>query len=99
MWDNRRMRFTPILLALACSFAPAQTPAPMAAEPPAEVPIVASSPAPLDGVCGGASPAQDDRQPDGLNNRLASSKDPCAVADNNIAREGAGILGPKPLCA
>jgi hypothetical protein len=73
------MRLAPILLALACSLALPQMPASGQAVPP-------PAPASLDAACGRDRPQQDDRQPEADYERLASSKDPCAVADNNLAR-------------
>jgi hypothetical protein len=93
------MRVAPILLALACSLAPPPNPASLADEPPALVPIVANSPTLLDAVCGRDLLPHDDRELDGNNKQLASSKDPCAIADNNLAREEAEILKLKPSAA
>ena len=88
------MRLAPILLALACSLALPQMPASGQAVPPP-----ALAPASPDAACGRDPPQQEDRQPNWDNERLASSKDPCAVADNNLAREEAEILKPKPPAA
>ena len=50
-------------------------------------------------VCGLDLLQQDDRESYEDHERLASSKDPCAVADNNLAREEAEILKSKPPAA
>ena len=50
-------------------------------------------------ACGRDQSQQDDPEPSADYGRLASSKSPCAVADDNLAREEAEILKPKPPAA
>jgi len=90
------MRLAPFLLAVACALALSQTPASGQSAP---VPAAAASPASRDAACGRDPPQAADRETYEDYERLASSKDPCAVADNNLAREEAEILKPKPPAA
>ena len=76
-------------LPLTAAFVPAAPPATL-------VPVAAGSPAFPDAVCGNDLQPQNDSEPYEDHERLASSNDPCAVADNNLAREEAEVLKPKP---
>ena len=90
------IHLTPILLALVCLSALAPASASAAA---AHGPVEAISSAYASAVCGGDLPRQDDSEASDDYERLASSKNPCAVADDNLAREEAEILRPKPAAA
>ncbi|MCX7363494.1 MAG: DUF3160 domain-containing protein, partial [Alphaproteobacteria bacterium] len=50
-------------------------------------------------ACDRRAPQQDDDQPSSDLSRRTSSKDPCAVADDNLKRDEAEILRPKPAVA
>ena len=88
------MRPAPILLALACALAPLSIPASAQAEP--SVTVAAPSPVSPGAACGRERAPADEPRTDTDDMRRASSKDPCAVADDNLAREEAEILKPKP---
>ncbi len=92
------MRLAPIVFALACSLALPQTPA-SAQVAPQPVPLVALPTASPGAACDGDLPQPDDSSPSADYERRASSKDPCAVADDNLAREEAEILKLKPPAA
>jgi hypothetical protein len=61
--------------------------------------LALEAPADSGAACGRDQPQQEDAEPSPDEERLVSAKDPCAVADNNLAREEAEILKPKPLVA
>jgi hypothetical protein len=90
------MRLAPILLALACSLALPPAFAQAASE---RGPVAALASTYNGAACGRDLPQQDDSEPSADYERQASSKDPCAVADDNLAREEAEILKPKPPAA
>jgi Protein of unknown function (DUF3160) len=92
------VRRTPILLALACLLALPPTSA-LAAAAPEHGPIEAISSADPGASCRRDLPQQNDSEAVDESERLASSKNPCAVADDNLAREEAEILRPKPPAA
>jgi hypothetical protein len=50
-------------------------------------------------ACSRDLPQQDESEPPTEYERRASAKDPCAVADDNLARDEAEILKPKPPAA
>jgi hypothetical protein len=83
-----------LILALACSLAShaafAQGAPGPAAAPPSASPGVACSRDPL---------GQDDPEPSTDYGRQASSKNPCTVADDNLARDEAEILKARPPAA
>lgn len=87
------MRLALILLTVAASFALPLTPASLAEVAPPSSPHAACAQA----------PAQQDEigpPPDGDGaTRRVSAKDPCAVADDNLARDEAAILKAKPQAA
>lgn len=88
------MRPAPILLAWACVWTQLPTHAYGQAESPGAIvgpPWVVPGPA-----CGGERAPVDEPGTDADDKRRASSKDPCAVADNNLARDETEILKPKP---
>jgi hypothetical protein len=93
------MRAAPILLALALSFAPPLTRG--FAQPAPERAAAAPVASPADGAACSRQPPQeeDDFDPSLDYSRRASSKDPCAVADDNLARDEAEILAAKPAAA
>ena len=97
------MRPAPILLALVCLLAPLPTsafaPSAFALAAPADAPVEALSSAYAGAACGRDLPQRDDSERSTDDERLASAKDPCAVADNNLAREEAEILKGKPPVA
>ncbi len=91
------MRCAPILLAFACALAPLSPPASAQVEPPV---TVAAPPTVSPGAaCGGERAPADASGTEPDDKRRASSKDPCAVADDNLARDEAEILKPKPPAA
>ena len=92
------MHATPILLALAWCLAPPPTSA-FAAAAQEHGPAAALSSAYPSAACGRDLPQQDDSDASEDYERLASSKNPCAVADDNLARAEAEILRPKPPVA
>jgi hypothetical protein len=92
------MRLAPILLALTWSLAPPPTSA-FAQAAPERGPVAALAAAYPGAACGRDLPQQDDSAASEDYERQASSKDPCAVADDNLAREEAEILKPKPPTA
>jgi hypothetical protein len=53
----------------------------------------------LGAACNRELPPQDDPEPDSKDERRTASRDPCAVADNNLARDEAEILKGKPPAA
>src|SRR5262245_20329891 len=92
------MRLAPILLALVCALAPPPTSA-LAQTTEERGPVAA-----LPSAAAGAACSRDLRQPDDIEasedySRQASSKNPCAVADENLSREEAEILKSKPAAA
>ncbi len=89
------MRPAPILLALTCLLAPPPASA-FALAVEEDAPVAALSSAYAGAVCGRDLPKQDDSAPAADDDRRASAKDPCAVADNNLARAEAEILKGKP---
>ena len=91
------MRLAPILLALAWSLAlpPTSTFAQAAARGPAAA-LPSAYPR---AACGRDLPQQDDSEPSADYERRASSMDPCAVADDHLARDEAAILKPTPPAA
>jgi hypothetical protein len=90
------MRPAPILLALVWSLAP--PPAAAFEATPHGPPAALASVYP-GAACGRDLPQQDVSETSTDYERLVSAKDPCAVADNNLAREEAAILNPKPPVA
>ena len=92
------VRRTPNLLALACLLALPPTSA-LAAAAPEHGPIEAISSADPGASCRRDLPQQNDSEAVDESERLASSKNPCAVADDNLAREEAEIVRPKPPAA
>src|SRR5271168_1433752 len=95
MCDARHMRLALILLTVGCTLALPRQPASGQVAPAS---VAALSPSP-DAACGLALSQPEDPDTYEDNERLASSKNPCAVADNNLAREEAEILKPKPPAA
>jgi hypothetical protein len=64
-----------------------------------ELARAAPEPAPPDGACSRKAPPEDEYAPsEGLGRRV-SSKDPCAVADESLARDEATILQARPSAA
>jgi hypothetical protein len=87
-----------LILALAWSLAPHPTAA-FAQGAPERGPVVAPASADPGVACRRDLPRQDDPEPSTDYERQASSKDPCAVADDNLARAEAEILKAKPPAA
>jgi hypothetical protein len=84
-----------LVVLVACSSPAAPPAATPAHAPPPPLPVV-TRPLPVDPVCGvqpAAAPDADAGETYPDVERLATSKDACAVADNNLAREEAAILG------
>ena len=92
------MRLTPIFLALAWSLATPLTFA-FAQPAPERGPVAVLASASDGAACSRQLPQQDDLEPSADYGRRASSKDPCAVADDNLAREEAEVLKPTPPAA
>jgi hypothetical protein len=90
------IRLTPTLLTLVCLLALAPASASAAAEHGPLDTISSTSPGTQ---CGGDLPPQNDAAAGDDTERVTSSKNPCAVADNNLARDEAEILRPKPPAA
>jgi hypothetical protein len=91
------IRPTLALLAFVCLLLPAPLPA-SAATAPDHGPVVIASADP--GVmCSRDLPPQDDSEAADDSERLASSNNPCAVADDNLAHDEAEILRPKQPAA
>lgn len=83
------MRLGPILLSLAWSFAASLTLA------FAQVPAASDDPA----ACRRQAPQEDDYDSSADFGRRVSSKEPCTVADDRLARDEATILQAKPVAA
>lgn len=81
------MRLGPILLALTWSFAASLTLA------FAQAPSASDDAA----VCGRKAPPEDEYEPSSDYARRASSKAPCTVSDDRLARDEATILQAKPI--
>jgi hypothetical protein len=91
------MRPAPILLALAFSLAaPLAGAFAQAAPETGPAPPIAST---ADGAACGHAPPKEDFDPLEEHSRRASAKDPCAVADDNLARDEAEILAARPATA
>ena len=97
------MRLAPILLAstlLAMPWALTLPPAPAFAQAaPERGPVAALASVSPGAACSRDLPQQDESEPPTEFERRASAKDPCAVADDNLARDEAEILKPKPPAA
>lgn len=96
MQDATRLPLT--LLTLVWCLASPPTSA-FAASATERDPVAALSSTDSDAACVRDQLQQDDPEPSADYGRLASSKSPCAVADDNLAREEAEILKPKPPAA
>ena len=87
-----------LIFALAWSLAPHPTAA-FAQGAPERAPVAAPASASPGVACSRDLLGQDDPEPSTDYERRASSTDPCAVADANLAREEAEILKAKPPAA
>jgi Protein of unknown function (DUF3160) len=95
MWMHDATRLPPILLAMALWSIPL-TMATSAAALLEGGPIAAQSSTSPSPACGGALQQTDDFDASADYRRLASSKNPCGVADDNLARDEVEILKAKP---
>jgi hypothetical protein len=92
------IRLSPIPHTRACLLVLAPTAA-VAAPAPAHGPVEVIAAANPGAVCSRDPLQQNDAEAGDDTERVASSKNPCAVADDNLAREEAEILKPKPPAA